>query len=73
MATPSTKAPTDDEASPIDHLRQLESPIARRSVERLRKQFAKDLVPIDELRDELDEALGDRTLKEFLDDTRGRH
>jgi hypothetical protein len=71
--TTSTKAPADDEAALAARLRQLESPTARRSIDRLREQYAKDLVPIEQLRDELNQALGERTFKEFLDDARGRH
>jgi hypothetical protein len=72
MAT-STSTQVDTEVAMATRLAQLESPIARRSIERLRKRYAKDLVPIEQLRNELNEALGDRTFKEFLDDARGRY
>jgi hypothetical protein len=42
------------------------------SMERMRRRYAKHLVPLDELRSELDEALGERSLTAELYKMRGK-
>jgi hypothetical protein len=73
MAT-SAKAPAEDEARLAASLRQLESPVARRSLERLRKEFAQEGYPpsVEEIPDMLDAALGPRPIRDLLDEVRGK-
>ncbi|MBI3974232.1 MAG: hypothetical protein HY332_23385 [Chloroflexi bacterium] len=71
----STKALTEDESERAASLRQLESHVARRSVERLREQFAKSGDPpsLEEIEDMLDKTLGPRPIGELLDEVRGKY
>jgi hypothetical protein len=55
-----------------ERVRRLESPTAYQSVERLTRRYAKIRATADEVREELDRVMGDRTLTEELYRMRGK-